>query len=261
MTTDAATPQVEDGALQPETTGAETQVTTDAPPEQATDTQEPTVDLKAVVAERDATIAKLENDARSVQGRQGKQAGFEKRIDGLQEEVKTSGLAMTAMMRAMASGETETLASSADAMERDQAARTYNARTDSFIADIDQTVKETGLNRDSPEMREALVRWDASYGLEKSGGLGAVHAEQARISAEVSMLGIAAMKKDHADALKVSEQREKEAGKQALDKADAMDMDTGPTRAAPQSRSRVEAARLYNEGKLTSTQYMESRGR
>ena len=261
MTTDAATPQVEDGPLQPETTGAETQVSSDTPPEQATDTQEPTVDLKAVVAERDATIAKLENDARSIQGRRGKQDGFEKTIDELRAEIKTSGLAQTAMMRALASGETEALASSADAMEREQAARTYSARTDSFITDIDQTVRETGIDRDSPEMRAVTDRWDASYGLEKEGGLGAVHAEQARITAEVSMLGIATLKKTQADALKASEQREQEAGKQALEKADAMDMDTGPTRSAPAARSRADAARLYNEGKIDGTEYMASKSR
>ena len=161
----------------------------------------------------------------------------------------------------MASGETEALASSADAMEREQAARIYSARTNSFIADIDTTIAETGLDRDSPEMREVIARWDGSFGLEESGGLGAVHAEQARISAEVSMLGIAALKKSQSDALKVSNQKTEEAAKEALEKADAMDMDTGPTRSAPAARSRADAARLYNEGKITSEQYMESRGR
>ena len=171
----------EEAGSQPDGNQGDTPPTTEAP--------EP--DYETQLKERDAKIAKLENDLKASAGRRGRQNQTEQLLLGQGNEIRTINSRLDALLQAMSSGETDNLPAEVSAIQA-QAAQTqatinYDAEWTGLSQELlDSVVDDTGATvldlHSAPELEHVRQMWTQAHNVKDVAGLNRAIAEAQKVA-------------------------------------------------------------------------------
>ena len=171
----------EEAVSQPDGNQGDTPPTTEAP--------EP--DYETQLKERDAKIAKLENDLKASAGRRGRQNQTEQLLLGQGNEIRTINSRLDSLLQAMSSGETDNLPAELSAIQA-QAAQTqatinYDAQwTDLSQELLDSVVDDAGATvldlHSAPELENVRQMWTQAHNVKDVAGLNRAIAEAQKVA-------------------------------------------------------------------------------
>ena len=171
----------EEAVSQPDGNQGDTPPTTEAP--------EP--DYETQLKERDAKIAKLENDLKASAGRRGRQNQTEQLLLGQGNEIRTINSRLDALLQAMSSGETDNLPAELSAIQA-QAAQTqatinYDAESTGLSQELlDSVVDDTGATvldlHSAPELEHVRQMWTQAHNVKDVAGLNRAIAEAQKVA-------------------------------------------------------------------------------
>ena len=171
----------EEAVSQPDGNQGDTPPTTEAP--------EP--DYETQLKERDAKIAKLENDLKASAGRRGRQNQTEQLLLGQGNEIRTINSRLDALLQAMSSGETDNLPAELSAIQA-QAAQTqatinYDAEWTGLSQELlDSVVDDAGATvldlHSAPELEHVRQMWTQAHNVKDVAGLNRAIAEAQKVA-------------------------------------------------------------------------------
>ena len=171
----------EEAVSQPDVNQGDTPPTTEAP--------EP--DYETQLKERDAKIAKLENDLKASAGRRGRQNQTEQLLLGQGNEIRTINSRLDALLQAMSAGETDNLPAELSAIQA-QAAQTqatinYDAEWTGLSQELlDSVVDDTGATvldlHSAPELEHVRQMWTQAHNVKDVAGLNRAIAEAQKVA-------------------------------------------------------------------------------
>ncbi len=157
-------------------------------------TVEPAVDWQGQLDERDAEIAKLKNDLKANNGRRGRQNQMEQLLLGQGNDIRTINNRLDALMKAMSSGETDSLPAELSAIQ-EQAAQTqatlnYESAWNELSQElVDSVVDDTGATvldlHESPELAAVRDMWTQAHNRRDVAGLHRAIAEAQKVARSV----------------------------------------------------------------------------
>ena len=171
----------EEAVSQPDGNQGDTPPTTEAP--------EP--DYETQLKERDAKIAKLENDLKASAGRRGRQNQTEQLLLGQGNEIRTINSRLDALLQAMSSGETDNLPAELSAIQaqaaQTQATITYDAEWTGLSQELlDSVVDDTGATvldlHSAPELEHVRQMWTQAHNVKDVAGLNRAIAEAQKVA-------------------------------------------------------------------------------
>ena len=129
-----------------------------------------------------AQLKKLENDNKSLQGRLQSQQKGNPQIDELSDNMATLVDTVQALIRHQGTQDQETYMEDLQKVEANAATRkatnNFTRTANSFITEIEETVKESGLNlMDAPELAVFRELWSPAFERQDLGGIYQAHAE------------------------------------------------------------------------------------
>ena len=226
--------------------------------------------VETVVAERDKAqtrIKQLEDAGKSRQKTWMQQQDRDKMLLGLQEEMKSSREVNAALVDALTKGDTDELAGKVQEIEtKSQAARTgieNREASTALINTIFEQAEEAGLDpQTAPEFEEIRAEYDAIraspnpqnllseiYQLTiKAGQISTQYKSETKFNNQI---------KDLENRLSKSQENAQEVADKAEE--EGFITDTGRSTPVPRPTTKAQAAKLYNEGKITSIEYAKYR--
>ena len=129
-----------------------------------------------------AQLKKLENDNKSLQGRLQSQQKGNPQIDELSDNMSVLVDTVQALIRHQGTQDQEAYMEDLQKVEANAATRkatnNFTRTANSFITEIEETVKESGLNlMDAPELAAFRELWSPAYEKQDLGGIYQAHAE------------------------------------------------------------------------------------
>ena len=224
-----------------------------------TEAQEP--DAAAQVVELQAERDKLQNDLRAEQGRRRTRDNTESLLQGIADRLEVQERTNSALIRAMASGETEALETEAqtirDEFESNRGARSVEKVSQSLSNDIQNAVKgsdgTTLIELSDPRLSGALQLWQAGNERQDVASWTAAYAEVQRVVREVE-------REQAQGQVKAAEAAGQERVQQALRDNGVTDLSTGrPAGGAPQNDADTWAA--YGRGEMDWSPRVREAGR
>ena len=224
----------------------------------------------AAIAERDKAqtrIKQLEDAGKSRQKTWMQQQDRDRMLLGIQEEVKSSREINAALVDALTKGDTDELAGRVREIEtKSEAARTgidNREISTSLVNTIFQQAEDAGLDpQTAPEFEEIRTEYEAIRSSPNPQGLTTELYQLAMKAGQIS--NDYKSESNFNNRIKEMEERLTKAqdnAKEVADKAEEEGFitDTGRSTPVPRPTTKAQAAKLYNEGKITSIEYAKHR--
>ena len=153
-----------------------------------------TPDYQAQLAERDAEIAKLRNDLKASSGRRGRQNQTEQLLLGQGNDIRSINNRLDVLMKAMSSGETDSLPAELSAIQ-EQAAQTqatinYETQWTELSQELVDSVTDAEGDplldiHNSPELERVREMWTQAHNRKDVAGLHRAIAESQKVARNV----------------------------------------------------------------------------